>query len=178
MPKTDSARRRGAGLVLAGLLAVGLGACGVGTVGAASPPAGPGKTAPHGTLCESIASLDGLVVTRTDAFPENGTRFSFPATVTVDHVREVREVATELCGLPAFPSGMRSCPIDRGIGYKLAFAASDHRFPAVTIDPMGCEGTSGGGLGVRWLENTPKFWASLGQAMGIPAASRVTFAGS
>lgn len=126
-------------------------------------------------LCQSVPHLDRLVVRRRDAFPQNQMRFSFRSEETVSHPRSVREVAEALCALPVFPGGVH-CPVDLGIVYHLAFFASGQRFHIVSVDATGCQIVRGMGTPL-WAARSPKFWHTLGNAMGLTKAGNATFQG-
>jgi predicted small secreted protein len=131
---------------------------------------------PQAPLCNSVPRLDRLVVARSDGFPQNHIRFSFPATITVTDAARVRKAAQALCELPKMPSGTFSCPADFAIVYHLAFSAAGERFPAVSVDATGCE-TVRGLTTTRWVARTPGFWRTLGEAMGLGEPSYATFRG-
>ena len=132
---------------------------------------------PAVALAQDISRLDRLVVTRTDAFPQNHVRFTFPATVTVTDSTAVQAVARALCALPKMPSDLLGCPADFGITYHLVFSAGDRSFPSVSVDATGCETVRGLGT-VRWLSTSPGFWHTLGVAMGLAKPDNATFRGS
>jgi hypothetical protein len=138
-------------------------------------PANPTKS--HPTLCESTSTLVELVVRRTDAFPQNRIVFSFPAIVSVHDPASVRQAALALCALPTMPSGVFACPADFGITYQLSFSARRYTFPSISAEPTGCEIVKGLGRD-RWTAQTPAFWRTLGEAMGLTKPDRLTFAGS
>jgi hypothetical protein len=129
-------------------------------------------------LCGSIPSLRRLVVSRTDAFPQNNFRFSFPTTVTVSNRSRVRAVARALCALPVMPTGIHHCPADFGIVYHLAFSAPGHLVSPVSAEIGNCEVVRGVGSSTRWVARSPGFWTTLGMAMGLTSPSSKTFAGS
>ncbi len=129
------------------------------------------------TLCRTTARLDRLVVRRTDEFPQNQVRFSFPALVTVTRGASVRTAAKALCDLPRMPSGTFHCPNDLGVSYRLAFGAPGRTLPPVEIDASGCEVVRGLGS-TRWVARNLDFWRVLGTAMGLVAADQSTFAGT
>jgi hypothetical protein len=153
-----------------------LAACGSAVSRGDPGPSRPASAA-RPTLCGSVASLDRLVVDRSDAFPQNHMRFSFPAEVTVADATQVRAAARALCSLPNMPTGTISCPADLGIVYDLAFSASGRAFPTVEVDATGCQGVRGLGS-ERWVARSPGFWPTLGGAMGLASPSYATFRGS
>jgi hypothetical protein len=59
-------------------------------------------------LAHDITRLDRLVVQRSDAFPQNHIRFSFPASVTVSDAAQVQRVARALLALPVMRWGSPS----------------------------------------------------------------------
>lgn len=140
----------------------------------------PGRSRPASsvgsTLCGSVPTLDRLVVHRSDAFPQNHMRFSFPDEVTVADVTKVRAAAQALCSLPKMPTGAISCPADFGIVYHLVFFAGERALPPVEVDATGCQ-TVRGLAHVRWVARSPEFWPALGRAMGLASPSYSTFRG-
>lgn len=159
-------------LVAAGLL---LAACG--TQASSNPEPSPPTHPAGSTLCGSVSALDRLVVRRSDPFPQNHMRFSFPTEVTVTSAAAVRAAAQALCALPKMPSGTISCPADFGIAYHFVFFASKQAFPAVELDPSGCQEVRGLGL-TRWAVRSPHLWPALGSAMGLASPSYGAFRGN
>lgn len=145
-----------------------------GTAGAASSGAGSGVPA-----CGVSAPLAKLVVTRTDAFPQNRITFSFPASVTVRSAAAVERVAKALCSLPSMPQGRISCPADLGIDYHLVFTVSGKGVPPVqpvVAEATGCEGVEGARSDGQTTNGA--FWTTLGRAMGLPDPTEAIFRGS
>jgi hypothetical protein len=130
----------------------------------------------HTPLCDSAGSVTLLVVRRTVAFPQNHFRFSFPYSVRVRRASAARKVARALCALPVLPRGAFSCPADFGILYHLQLARDRQRFRVVTIEATGCEAVQGLAT-ARWVARSPKFWRTLGVAMGIRQPAWETFRG-
>ncbi|HLI37664.1 MAG TPA: hypothetical protein VKV80_10015 [Streptosporangiaceae bacterium] len=205
---TSRPRRPGTGRVhqvprpvLAPVLAaasIALAACG----GAAPAPGhrpGPPGAASHrspggGGLCTATATLDSLTVTRTDAFPENHIRFTFPARVTVSDPASAQAVARVLCGLrgpgapaargapaaygaPAAHGAAIACPINLGVTYQLSFASPGRRFAPVSVGATGCELVRGLAA-TRWVRGSPLLWRTLGTAMHLPSPGNAAFRGS
>ncbi len=127
-------------------------------------------------LCTSVPTLDRLAVHRSDAFPQNHMRFSFPAEVTVTDATKVRAAARALCSLPTMPSGTFHCPADVGIVYRLVFSAGERALTPVEVDATGCERVRGLGH-VRWAAHSPELWPTLGRAMGLLSPGYATFRG-
>jgi hypothetical protein len=152
------------------LCAVALASCG----GAKAVPVR--GSSPNSALPQAVSSLDRLVVRRSDAFPQNHMRFSFPAVVTVHDPTRVQAVARALCGLPVVPEGVLFCPVDLGIVYHLAFLAPHRAFPVVTVAATGCQEVRGLGA-TRWVARSPGFWQILGRAMGLPRPGYASFRG-
>lgn len=153
-----------------------LAACGS-SVGHGDPGPSRPASADRSALCGSLPSLDRLVVRRSDAFPQNHIRFSFPAEIPVTDATGVRSAAQALCSLPKFPTGTISCPADVGIIYHLAFSAGERVFPTVRVDATGCQGVRGLGP-ERWVARSPGFWAALGRAMRLSFPAYAAFRGS
>lgn len=141
------------------------------------PGRSPSRSAAESTLCGSVPNLDRFVVHRSEAFPQNRMRLSFPAEVTVTVATKVSAAARALCSLPKMPGRPFNCPIALGIVYHLVFSAGERALPPVEVDATGCE--SARGLGpVLWLDGSPQFWPTLGRAMGLSSPSYSTFRGS
>jgi hypothetical protein len=141
----------------------GLSAC------ASSPPVGTARPLP---LDQRV---DRLVVRRTDAFPENHTRFSFPAVVTVSDAKAARAVVRVLLALPKPSPGVYFGPADLGITYHLAFYAGGERVLAVSVDATGLRRVTG--LGPERVA-AASLWRTLGVAMGLSRPTQATFAGT
>lgn len=124
------------------------------------PPSGPNPA-----LCETIASLDNLVVLRKNAYPGNHETFDFPALSRTHDASAVRAIARELCAMPDFPPGTQMCPLDLGITYELTFSTPRTSFPALSADIGGCEQIRG--LGPR-RQATTEFWNTLAAAIDVP----------
>lgn len=148
-------------------------ACGA-LAGCTSADAAP---AADNALCAGIAHINGLVIQRHNALPQNHETFTFPARITVTGARPAQSVAHALCGLPAMPTGSFACPDDVGITYRMTFSASGRRLPPVTAAATGCQQVSGL-RPVRWTEDSPSFWTTLAAAAHITPARPGTFDGS
>lgn len=125
------------------------------------------------SLCQVAGSVTALGARR--GVPSNPTTFSFPRLTSVNHAASVRLVARALCGLAKLPKGIQSCPVDLGPIYTLGFNAAGYDVTKVALDPTGCEAVHGL-TGVRWIRSS-SFWRVLGDAMGLRAPARATFAG-
>lgn len=136
-----------------------------------------GSSTSNSALCQSISTLDRLDISRSDAFPQNQMRFSFSSKVAVANPTSVRKVAKALCALPKMPRSSINCPADFGITYHLEFFTGDREFPKIMVDSTGCASVDGIGP-LRWVEQSPDFWHTLGVAMGLPAPDYATFRGS
>ena len=160
-------------------------ACGSG--GPAAPAghtASPASSASSGNvaaggseLCGAGTQVDSLTVQRTNAFPGNHPRFTFPATEQVNNAPEARSVVQSLCALQPVSHMQISCPADFGITYTLTFAAGTHRFAPVTLNAAGCELVHGLGA-ARHISTSNVVWRRLGVAIGIPHPTQAAFAGT
>ncbi len=139
----------------------------------AGGPASAATTTPV-PVCQVASKVTSLVVSR--AVASNPTTFSFPRRTVVDSAKAARSVAGALCALPRIPRGPIACPDDVGPTYTLGFVAAGHDVTKLTLDPTGCEVVHGLS-GIRWIEQSPKFWRVLGAAMGLASPSQATFAG-
>jgi hypothetical protein len=161
-------------------------ACGSGRPAAsAGHTASPASSASSGNvaagggseLCGAGTRVDSLTVQRTNAFPGNHPRFTFPATEQVNNAPEARSVVQSLCALQPVSHMQISCPADFGITYTLTFAAGTHRFAPVTLNAAGCELVHGLGA-ARHISTSNVVWRRLGVAIGIPHPSQAAFAGT
>ncbi len=181
VPVTLSGRLTRTGLLIAaaaGTAGVAAG-CGsqVATTSSATQPASPSTASPgiiipggpaargSAALCSKQAAVTRLVVSRVSVLPQNHLHFAFPAGVTVSSPARARAVAGAVCGLPALPHGAMNCPIDRGVSYRLSFAAGSRGFPVVTAGAGGCGVVTGAGP-MRWTARVPGFWTVLAHALG------------
>ena len=174
MTRFRRCRVGGSGVRMAALLAataITLCGCGSAPSNSSTAPAAPA------TLEQSVGRLDRLVVTRTNAFPENHIRFAFPAKVSVTDPAAVQAVARALLALPEPPSGTVYGPIDLGITYHLVFFAGDRRFPVVNVNATGTETVTGLGP-ARSATGAATFWHALGVAVGVSRPSWDAFRGS
>lgn len=135
------------------------------------PPSG--KVSPAAS--QLVARLDRLDVRRTDAFPQNHLRFSFPAQVVVSDPPQVRRVASALFALPTPPPGVYNGPADLGVTYHLTFFAGARLALTVTVDATGMETVEGVGA-KRTADQS--FWATLAMAMRLPDPGGVAFGGT
>jgi hypothetical protein len=135
------------------------------TIAACGPPAGLPYVVPD--LCGQPGSVNRLVVTRTDAFPQNHVTFSFPAVVTVTDARRVRAVAAALCSLPKVPSGTYNCQVDLGISYRLSFPVGNGGVTSIDAQATGCQIVSGLGP----ARSGQQLWPALADAIGLPSSS-------
>lgn len=124
-------------------------------------------------FCSEISSIGGAVVRRDVSIPQNHPHFSFPAVVRIEDVAAAKHVARVLCSLPKFPPGVYSCPVDLGISYNVAFSTGSST-ATVSVNPWGCEEATGA---ISNRSTTAAMWHTLGAAMGLRHASRLTFAG-
>lgn len=170
----------GAGLLIGVLAAsaVLVAACdGPGSSKAPAVPASPASRSLVGSrLCRQVPQLDGLLVRRTDAFPQNHLKFSFPPEARVTTADRAQAVARALCGLPRMPPGTYHCPSDFGIVYHLSFLATKLTFPSVAVEAAGCQRVTGLGA-ARWVAHSPDFWPALGASLGLAHADVQTFQG-
>jgi hypothetical protein len=137
-----------------------------------------GGAAKAATICDHIGRIGGLVISRTDAQPQNHRTFTFPAKITVTGTRSARTVARWACQLPKMPAGTSHCPGDLGISYRLAFSAGDQKLAPVTADITGCMQVRGL-TPVRSTERSPGLWTILAIVAHLnPVNSEATFRGS
>ncbi len=137
-------------------------------------------SAPAPQLCRVIDEVDRLTVTRTDAFPQNGFTFSFPARVTIRATTVASAVAHAVCALRLVPkTGAFSCPAAFGIAYHLVFTReTGGSVEPVAADATGCQFLTGAGPGTQAMFTSNAFWAKLGRAMGLAHPTSATFRGS
>ena len=131
-------------LLVTALLAVALSLTACGSAASSTRLKPSPRSAPSATaLGRALGQLDRLVVLRSDAFPQNHMRFSFPARVTVSDPGAVQAVARALLALPPMPSGAFAVPIDLGVTYRLIFATAHGQLPAIEVDATGAERCAG-----------------------------------
>ena len=149
--------------------------CGSGRPGAAHPAAAshPAAATPvaNGPVCGNPAAVSAVRVTRIPWLSQLGRSKPLPGTlprITVRDPAKARALARAVCGLPAMPRGVLSCPIDTGGGYQLVFTASGRNLHPVTVQATGCEAVTGAGPGpTRWVARTPGFWTTFAHLTGI-----------
>jgi len=97
------------------------------------PARAPGETIPAGATAVTLSLT-----------PEMNARNKAPAPVTVTDQATVRKLTGLIDGLPLFPEGTYSCPMDNGSSLVLTFRAG-HGGPALavaTVRLTGCEGVN------------------------------------
>ena len=188
---------------IAALSALALAGCGVASASAPDPQrnvvtatkATPPSLGTWDALCQHVADVSNLSVTRTDS-PQNQLRFDVPARVVATDRAQAQTVAGTVCSLKIVPAGaIYYCPMDWGVAYALQFTLLDDATQTVDVDPWGCSwvalagahgpisgwftwvvsGSHGRPLS-RWTSSA--LWSALGTSMGLPHASRTTFAGT
>jgi len=132
----------------------------------------------HGSVCEDLAAVGVVRVARIPSLSQLGQSKPLPRTVpriTVRDRAKARALARAVCGLPAMPHGVLSCPMNVGGGYQLVFIASGRTLHPVTVEATGCESVTGAGAAhtgaapTRWVARTPGFWTTFAQLTGIRA---------
>lgn len=95
------------------------------------PERPPGETIPAGTALVTLT-----------LHPDVNVHRKPPQPVAVTSQAEIRQLAALVNGLPAFPAGMYSCPMDGGASLVLTFRAGQAGpvLAVATIDLEGCEG--------------------------------------
>lgn len=157
-----------------------LSGCGSAVSSAGAPQASPsGSVAPQAAaLRAALPRLDRLVVRRTDAFPQNHVRFSFPALTTVRDAAQVRGVAQALLDLPAMSQSTNpGGPVDLGIVYHLTFFGAGRALPVISVAVTGMERVDGLGA-ARWAAVSPHFWTTFAGALGLTTPGYATLRGS
>ncbi len=130
-------------------------------------------------LCRVRDEVERLTVNRTDALPQNGSTFSFPARVTIRSTAVTQAVAQAACALPPVPATkVLNCPADFGIVYDLIFTReTGGAVEPVTADATGCQFLKGADPGTQAMFTSDVFWAKLGRAMGLDHPTNATFRG-
>jgi hypothetical protein len=130
------------------------------------------------SVCGFVNTVDRLTVTR--SHPGNPETFTFSAMVKTSSKLRIRALAKALCALPSPGTGTYHCPADYGPHYTLNFVSTVSDMAAaitpVVVQATGCESVKGL-TPTRWIALTPSFWGVLGVAIGLPHATRSTFAG-
>lgn len=185
------------------LSALALAGCGVASASAPDPQrivvaatkATPPPVNTWDALCQHLADVSNLTVTRTDS-PQNRLRFDVPGRLAATDRAQAQTVAGTVCSLKTVPAGaIYYCPMDWGVAYALQFTLLHGASQTVDVDPWGCSwvalagahgpisrwfswlvsGSHGRPLS-RWTSSA--LWSALGTAVGLPRASRATFAGT
>ncbi len=174
--RTDGVVRRAALGGIAASLVIGLAACGSAVAGAGSPakaaptgsaaakralgeinpggPISPSSASKHVLLCTEIPKLTRMTFTRTAWPPQfRHSHLALPSGFTVTNAGAVRRIAAVLCGLPALPRGVMSCPDLVGGSYHLFFAAPGKAIPTVGIQYSGCRVVTGLGPARTWASS-------------------------
>ena len=132
-------------------------------------------------LCQLTGKVNRLTVTRNHS--ANPITFTFPAMIKTRDKARVQALARALCALPKPLSTTMYCVVDLGVRYSLHFwdylgneAVARPVARVVVVDPWGCEFVTGLGS-TRWTDTRPQLWTVLGAAIGLPHATRTTFAG-
>ncbi len=176
-------RTRSAGLVLAcvvaGVVTLMAGCGGAAPLTGGSQPMSASSPSPRATaLGAALPRLSLLTVRRSDVFPQNHARFSFPSHVTVRDAAQVRAVAEALLGLPAMPASANpGGPMDLGIVYHLTFFSGGRALPAISLAATGMERVDGLGT-VRWVALSPGFWNTFAGALGLAKPGYAALRGS
>ena len=120
-------------------------------------------------LCRVRDEVERLTVNRTDALPQNGSTFSFPARVTIRSTAVTQARAQAACALPPVPATkVLNCPADFGIVYDLIFTReTGGAVEPVTADATGCQFLKGADPGTQAMFTSDVFWAKLGRAIGL-----------
>ena len=130
------------------------------------------------SVCGLVNAVDRLTVTR--SHPGNPETFNFPVIVKTSNKHRIRALAKALCALPSPGTGIYHCPADYGPHYTLNFVSTVSDMVVgvtpVVVQATGCEVVRGLST-TRWVALTPSLWGVLGVAVGLPHATRSTFAG-
>jgi hypothetical protein len=128
-------------------------------------------------VCGLVNNFDRLTITR--SHPGNPETFTFPAMVKTSNKLRIRALVKALCALPSPGTGIYHCPADYGPHYTLNFGSSTELGAAITpvvVQATGCKSVRGLSP-THWIALTPSFWGVLVVAIGLPHATRSTFAG-
>jgi hypothetical protein len=172
MHKPGAAGRAALAAAAAGAVVM-LAACGSQAAGGPPGPVGgmgaapvPGGRAVAGVaLCKDIPRLTRVVVSRTAAFRAFEPGLILPRGFTIGEPRLVRGLAAALCGLPAMPRGLVSCPAQFRGSLRMAFTAGGRPFLPVTVQVSGCRVVTG--LGPARSARSAAFWRTVGEDLGL-----------
>jgi len=139
-------------------------------------------------VCADQGTVSAVRVARIPSLSQLGQSRPLPRAVpriTVRDPAKARALARAVCGLPAMPHGVLSCPIDVGGGYQLVFTATGRTLHPVTVEATGCQTVTGAGPApagpvrtgtarsgpapTRWVARTPAFWTTFAHLTGIRA---------
>ena len=119
-----------------------------------------------GCTAECAKLFSSLHVLRTSAYPDNHIP---PFEQTVTDQAKMQRLYSALHALPAYPSGIITCPADFGVFYHLTFYGV-FRFAQANIQAGGCQGVSFDGTS-HWTHttaNSPQFWTLFAETLGVP----------
>jgi hypothetical protein len=142
-----------------------------------SPSASPSTSPGNGqvALCRDAGTVTSLRIVRAPGPRVPQEQAAVPGMVIVTSPAHARAVARALCGLPAMPHGLISCPaMFPGTNYQLTFTTDGQALPPVTIEATGCATVTG--VGPVRQATSAAFWRVLAVAAGVSPPDQGTFA--
>src|SRR5207302_7953578 len=115
--------------------------------------------------CTGQPTDDSVISVHVMRQPGFGVVPPLDRSITDKHV--AAQLAADITGLPAFPSGSMMCPIDSDTRYTLVFSSvSSHSWSAV-LSVLGCQSVKLNDGRVLWAVHATKLFADLGEALGL-----------
>jgi hypothetical protein len=90
-----------------------------------------------------------------------------PIDRTITDTGTVARLRSDIEGLPTFPAGTISCPIDFGTSYTLVFNDPDQPALRAVVSALGCRGVTLSDGRVLWALTSPSLYSDLGAALGL-----------
>jgi hypothetical protein len=158
------------GSLVLGLLCALLAACGHATAPRATPPS---DTASCRVM---TGDSTGLVLRRYIHPSEMSSRFSFsfPQVAHAADRAAVRSAAAALCAVPELPPGAAVAACGAAVRYAVTFLSGERTLSTAQLAPT-CTPITG--IGTARMGNETAVWRDLGRTIGLPRATRATFAG-
>ncbi len=90
-----------------------------------------------------------------------------PLDQTITDTETVTRIRADIEGLPPFPAGTTSCPIDFGTSYTLVFHDPGQPPLRAVVSALGCKGVTLSDGRVLWALTSPALYSDLGAALGL-----------
>jgi hypothetical protein len=128
------------------------------------------------SICTHVNSLVRVMVVRQSGMVKLGRMPQVTPIMLKDPAR-VRQLASQLCGLPPQEASVMNCPANFGTAYRFAFASTTQTFQLVTVQTSGCRTVSGLGQARSWARS-PRLSQVIRQTVDSGSALLPTHQGS